>query len=132
MGKKVRVLLTKSDQDAHEMGIRYIVQLLKNAGMEVIFTRYNIIDEVAEAAEQEDVFAIGLSFYGSGLMYDVTRLMQLLKEKELEEIEVFLGGTIVQEEKEELINIGVSEVFLPGVGSPQDIVKFVTSKANMS
>ncbi|MDY6862134.1 MAG: cobalamin-dependent protein [Thermodesulfobacteriota bacterium] len=132
MGKKVRILLSKSDQDAHEMGIRYIAQLLRDTGMEVIFTRYHIIDEVADAAEQEDVFAIGLSFYGSGLMYDVSRLMKLLQEKGLDDKIVFLGGTIVEEEKKELLKLGVSEVFLPGVGSPQDIVKFITSRTMVS
>ncbi len=129
MGQKIRVLLTKSDQDAHEMGVRHIAGLLRDAGMEVIFTRYHVIDEVPAVAEQEDVSAIGLSFYGSGLIYDTSRLMEQLKKKEMQDITVFLGGTIMEKEKDELLKMGVDMVFMPGVGKFQDIVDFVTSKA---
>jgi len=129
MERKIRLLLTKSDQDAHEMGVRFIAALLRDAGMEVIFTRYHIIDEVPAVAEQESVSAIGLSFYGSGLMYDTSRLLELLKEKGMEDIIIFLGGTIMDEEKEELLRMGVDKVFMPGVGKFQDIIDFVKSKA---
>jgi len=129
MGRKIRIILTKSDQDAHEMGVRHIAGLLRNAGMEVIFTRYHIIDEVPAVAEQEDVSAIGLSFYGSGLMYDTSRLLELLKEKGMGDMVVFLGGTIMEEEKEELLKMGVNKVFMPGVGRFRDIVDFITSEA---
>ena len=131
MSQKIRVLLSKSDQDAHEMGVRHIAGLLRDAGMEVIFTRYHIIDEVPAVAEQEAVSAIGLSFYGSGLMYDTSRLLDLLKEKGMEDITLFLGGTIMEEEKKELLEIGVNKVFMPGVGTFQDIVDFVTSTAGV-
>ena len=52
---KKRVLVTKSDQDAHEVSVRYLAQLLRDKGMEVIFTRYSIIDEVAKAALEMSV-----------------------------------------------------------------------------
>lgn len=129
MVQKIRILLTKSDQDAHEMGVRHIAGLLRDAGMEVIFTRYHVIDEVPAVAEQEDVSAIGLSFYGSGLMYDTSRLLELLKQKGMEDIIIFLGGTIMEEEKEELLKMGVDKVFMPGVGKFQDIIDFVISQA---
>lgn len=125
--KKIRVLLSKSDQDAHEVGIRYVAKSLMDAGIEVIFTRYKIIDEIAETALQESVDVIGLSFYSSGLRYDVPRLMELLKEKNIEDTLVIIGGTITEQEKAELMKIGIKGVFTPGSGPVQDIVSFIFS-----
>ena len=125
--KNIRVLLSKSDQDAHEVGIRYVAISLKDAGMEVIFTRYTIIDEVAETALQENVDVIGLSFYGAGLRYDIPRLMELLKERNIEDTRVLVGGTITEQEKAELLKTGIRGVFTPGSGSVQGIVNFITS-----
>ncbi len=125
---KKRVLVTKSDQDAHEVSVRYLTQLLRDKGMEVIFTRYSIIDEVVKTAMEEDVDVIALSFYSSGLQYDTARLMELLKEQGLkDEIKVVIGGTISEGEKKELIKIGVDEVFMPGVGTLLDVVERVNA-----
>ena len=79
--KRIKVLLAKSDQDAHDKGLRYIAGVLRDTGMEVIFIRYGICDEVAKVALQEDVDVVGMSFYGSGYRYDVPRVINLLKEK---------------------------------------------------
>lgn len=125
--KKIRVLLSKSDQDAHEVGIRYVASSLKDAGMEVIFTRYRIIDEVAETALQENVDVIGLSFYSGGLRYDVPMLMELLRERNIEDTLVIIGGTITEQEKAELLKMGIRGVSTPGSGSVQGIVNFITS-----
>ena len=127
--KKIRVLISKCDQDAHEYNVRYLARLLKEAGVEVVFTRYQIIDEVVETALQESVDAIGLSFYSSGVMYDAPRVMSLLKEKKAEDIIVVLGGTINEEEKSELLNLGVSQVFTPGQGTVDDVVDYIVSQA---
>lgn len=126
--KKMRVLLSKSNQDAHEYGIRYIAQMLRDAGLEVIFTRYRIVDDVLKMALEEDVDVIGLSFYSSGLMYDVSRIMSLLKEKNMEDVLVIVGGTIMEEEKSKLLDMGVGEVFTPGVGTVQDVADCIASK----
>ena len=125
--KNIRVLLSKSDQDAHELGIRNVASSLKDAGMEVIFTRYTIVDEVAETALQESVDVVGLSFYSAGLRYDVPRLMELLKEKNIEDTLVIIGGIITEQEKAELLKTGIRGVFTPGSGPVQDIVNFITS-----
>lgn len=125
---KKRVLVTKSDQDAHEVSVRYLTQLLRDKGMEVIFTRYSIIDEVVKTAMEEDVDVIAMSFYSSGLKYDTTRLMELLKEQGVkDEIKVVIGGTISEGEKKELIELGVDEVFMPGVGTLLDVVERVNA-----
>ncbi|MBA3036593.1 MAG: methylmalonyl-CoA mutase [Desulfobacterium sp.] len=123
---KKRVLVTKSDQDAHEVSVRYLTQLLRDKGMEVIFTRYAIIDEVVKTAMEEDVDVIAMSFYSSGLMYDTTRLMELLKEQGLkDDIKVIIGGTISDQEKKELLQMGVDDVFMPGMGTLLDVVECV-------
>ena len=123
--KRIRVLLSKSDMDAHEIGIRYIARILRDNGIEAILTRYRIIDEVVKTSLEEYVDVIGLSFYGSGLMYDVPRLMNLLNEKEMNDMSVIVGGTISEEERQMLLEIGVREVFTPGRGSTSDIVEFI-------
>jgi len=126
--KKIKVLISKCDQDAHEVNVRYVARVLRDEGMEVVFTRYGIIDEVVKTAQEEDVDVIALSFYGSGLMYDVPRTMNLLKEKNMEDVLVILGGTINEEEKVNLLEIGVGEVFMPGRGTVQDIATWISSK----
>lgn len=62
--KKIRVVLAKSDMDAHDRGVRYLAKVFRDQGMEVIFIRYRIVDEVVAIAQQEDATVIGLSFYG--------------------------------------------------------------------
>lgn len=121
-GMKKRVLVTKSNQDCHEVGVRYLVQLLRDKGVEVIFTRYSIIDEVIKTTIEEDVDVIAMSFYSAGLMYDTNRLMKLLKEQGLkDEIKVVVGGTISEQEKIELLQMGVDDVFMPGMGTLDDV-----------
>lgn len=126
--KKIRVLLSKSDQDAHELNVRYVARVLKDSGIEVVFTRYQIIDDVVKTALEEDVDAIALSYYASGVMYEVPRVMQLLKERNMEDILVVIGGTLTEEEKSKLLEMGVGEVFTPGVGKVQDVADCIISK----
>lgn len=125
--RKIKVLLTKSDQDCHDRGIRFIARHMRDSGMEVIIHRYPIVDEAISAAEQEDVDIIAFSFFGSGLMYDMGRTMELLKEKDMTDIPVIVGGTLVKDERDKLLEMGVAEAFLPNVGSIQDIIDCIKS-----
>jgi methylmalonyl-CoA mutase C-terminal domain/subunit len=122
--KKMRVVLAKSDMDAHDRGVRYLAKVFRDQGMEVIFIRYRIVDEVVFIAQQEDVDVIGLSFYGSGLMYDTSRIMNLLREKQMTDVLVILGGTIPEDAAEDLKCKGVKGVFTPGTPI-EDVVTFV-------
>ena len=126
--RKIRVLLSKSDQDAHELNVRYVAQVLKDSGIEVIFTRYQIIDDVVKTALEEDVDAIALSYYSSGVMYEVPKVMQMLKERNMEDVLVVIGGILNAEEKSKLLGMGVGEVFTPGVGTVQDVADCIISK----
>jgi methylmalonyl-CoA mutase C-terminal domain/subunit len=120
--KRIKVLLAKSDQDAHDRGLRYIATVLRDAGMEVIFIRYGICDEVANVALQEDVDVVGMSFYGSGYRYDVPRVIDLLKEKG-KNVHFLVGGTIPREDWVFLREIGVLEggIFVPGIPTKEVI-----------
>ncbi|MDY6973480.1 MAG: cobalamin-dependent protein [Thermodesulfobacteriota bacterium] len=123
--RRARILIAKSDQDAHESSVRYLARLVREEGIEVIFLRYFLIDEIAEAAMEEDVDLIALSFYGSGLMHDTSRLMNLIDDGDLERVGVLVGGTINGEERDRLIQMGVTKVFMPGIGTLHDVAQFV-------
>ena len=123
-GERIKVLLAKSDMDAHERGMRYVAQVLRDAGMEVIFIRYRIIDEVVPTALQEDVDVIGLSSYSPGLLYEMSRVQEMLREGKVEDILLLAGGTIPSPMGRQLVDMGVAGVF--GVGTPVDkVVNFI-------
>ena len=121
---KIRVVLAKSDMDAHDRGLRYVAKVFRDQGMEVIFIRYRIVEEVVIIAQQEDADVIGLSFYSSGLMYDTSRIMDLLKEKQMTDVLVILGGTIPEDAAAYLKRKGVKGVFTPGTPI-ENVVTFV-------
>jgi methylmalonyl-CoA mutase C-terminal domain/subunit len=120
-GKKIRILLSKSVQDGHESALRYIAQTLRDAGMEVIYMRHEMIEDVVKTAAEEDVDVIGLQYFGAGVMYEVPIALDLLKQKKMEDIKVVLGGTITPDEKKTLKEMGVAEVFLPSQGKVIEI-----------
>jgi len=121
---KIRVVLAKSDMDAHDRGLRYVAKAFRDSGMEVIFIRYRIVDEVVIIARQEDADVIGLSFYSSGLVYDTSRTIELLRQKQMTDVLVILGGTIPEDAAADLKRKGVKGVFTPGTPI-EDVVTFV-------
>ncbi len=123
-GKTIRIVLAKSDMDAHDRGVRYLAKVFRDQGMEVIFIRYRIVDEVVIIAQQEDADVIGMSFYGSGLMYDTSRAMDLLREKQMTDVLVIIGGTIPEDAASDLRQKGVNGVFTPGTPI-ENVVTFV-------
>ncbi len=122
--KNVRVLLVKSDQDAHDRGLRYIAEVLRDAGMEVIFIRYRICEEVARIALQEDVDVLGMGFYSSGYEHDIPLVMEALKEKG-KKVKFMVGGIISGDEAPALKAIGVDAIFGPGTPT-EDVIDFIT------
>ena len=122
--KKIRVVLAKSDMDAHDRGLRYVAKVFRDQGMEVIFIRYRIVEEVVTTARQEDADVIGLSFYSSGLTYDTSKMMDLLREKQMTDVLVILGGTIPEDAAADLKRKGVQGVFTPGTPI-ENVVSFV-------
>ena len=123
--KKIRVLVAKPGLDGHDRGAKIIARALRDAGMEVIYTGLRQTPEqIVHAALQEDVDAIGLSILSGAHMHLFPRILDLMREKKLEDTVVFAGGIIPDRDIVELKKIGVAEIFPPG-SSLEEIVTFV-------
>jgi methylmalonyl-CoA mutase C-terminal domain/subunit len=115
--RTIRILIAKPGLDSHDRGAKVIAHALKEAGMEVIYTGIrNTPEQIVHAAIQEDVDLIGLSILSGAHMQWVPRVLQLLREKDGEDIKVILGGPIPKKDAERLKELGVVEVFTPGKG----------------
>ena len=123
--RKIRVLVAKPGLDGHDRGAKVIARALRDAGMEVIYTGLRQTPEmIAAAALQEDVDAVGVSILSGAHNTLCPRIVQLLREKGLDNVLVLVGGIVPQEDLPRLKQQGVAEVFLPGT-STEDIVKFL-------
>ena len=123
--KKVRVLVAKPGLDGHDRGAKVICRALRDAGHEVIYTGLRRTpEEIVSAAVQEDVDLIGLSILSGAHGVLFPRIMELLKEQGVDDIQVIAGGIIPEKDIGPMKKIGISEVFLPG-SSTQDIVDWV-------
>ena len=113
--RKIRVLIAKPGLDGHDRGAKVVARALRDAGMEVIYTGLRQTPEmIAEAALQEDVDAVGLSILSGAHMALVTRVLDLLKTNGQENVAVFVGGIIPDEDIQPLIELGVMGVYGPG------------------
>ena len=127
--KKIRVVIAKPGLDGHDRGAKVIARALRDAGMEVIYTGLRQTPEqIAAAALQEDADVIGLSILSGAHNHIAPRLMELLKEKGLDDVLVVIGGIIPEVDIPKLKEIGVKGVFLPGTPM-QEIVDFISSHA---
>ena len=125
MNRPVRVLVAKVGLDGHDRGAKVIATALRDAGMEVIYTGLRQTPEmVVNAALQEDVDAIGVSILSGAHMTVFPRLLQLMKEKEMNDVLLTGGGIIPDEDVTTLTAMGVSKLFLPGT-STQDIATYI-------
>ncbi len=121
----LRILVAKPGLDGHDRGAKIIARALRDAGFEVIYTGLHQTPEmIAEAAVQEDVDAVGLSILSGAHMTLFPKIIELLRAKGLEEVPVFGGGIIPDEDIEELKKAGVREVFTPGA-STKNIVQWI-------
>ncbi|PID86370.1 MAG: methylmalonyl-CoA mutase [Chloroflexi bacterium] len=111
----LRVLIGKPGLDGHDRGAKVVARALRDAGMEVIYTGLRQTPEmIVEAALQEDVDAIGLSILSGAHLPLTERVMALLKEEEMLDVPIFLGGIIPEEDIPKLNALGVTAVFGPG------------------
>lgn len=126
ISKRIKVLVAKLGLNGHDRGAKIVARALKDAGMEVIYTGIRQTPEmIVETAIQEDVDVIGVSILSGAHIPLMKKLMEMLKEKGLEDIPVFLGGTIPLPDIPVLKSMGVDEVFLPGTPLNK-IVKYIT------
>jgi methylmalonyl-CoA mutase, C-terminal domain len=123
--RAVRVVVAKPGLDGHDRGAKIVARALRDAGFEVIYTGlHQTPEQIVATAIQEDADAIGLSVLSGAHNYLFKRVIELLKEKDADDIAVFGGGIIPPEDIAGLKAIGVKELFTPGT-STQDIVRFV-------
>ncbi|HEV8308816.1 MAG TPA: cobalamin B12-binding domain-containing protein [Methylomirabilota bacterium] len=123
--RKIRVLVGKPGLDGHDRGAKIVARALRDAGMEVIYTGlHQTPEQIVATAIQEDVDAIGLSVLSGAHNYLFGRVVELLRDKGVDDVVIFGGGIIPPEDIERLKAMGVKELFTPGT-STQDIVKFV-------
>ncbi len=115
MNAPIRVLVAKPGLDGHDRGAKVIARALRDAGMEVIYTGLRQTPEmIVNAALEEDVQVIGLSILSGAHNAIVPRVLALLREKEMTDVKVIVGGIIPDEDARELLAQGVAAVFQPG------------------
>jgi methylmalonyl-CoA mutase C-terminal domain/subunit len=125
MSLPIRVLVAKPGLDGHDRGAKVIARALRDAGMEVIYTGLRQTPEmIVDAALQEDVQVIGLSILSGAHTVIVPRVLELLREKEMNDVLVVVGGIIPDEDAAELKKLGVAQVFQPGA-SLEAIIHFI-------
>ncbi len=125
MERKIRILVAKPGLDGHDRGAKVIARALRDAGMEVIYTGLRQTPEmIAEAALQEDVDAIGLSILSGAHLTLLPRIVNVLREKGLDDVLVFAGGIIPDEDVAPLKAAGIAAVFGPGTNT-DTVVEFI-------
>ena len=125
MSKKIRVLIGKPGLDGHDRGAKYISRALRDSGMEVIYTGIRQTPEqIVNAAIQEDVDVVGLSLLSGAHNFLFPKVAELLKERGVDDILLFGGGVIPEDDIPQLKECGFLEIFTPGAPA-QDVIDFI-------
>ena len=125
MKRPVRVLVAKVGLDGHDRGAKIIATALRDAGMEVIYTGLRQTPEmVVNAALQEDVDAIGISILSGAHMTVFPRIIQLMKEKKMNDVLLTGGGFIPEDDMKTLNEMGAGKLFAPGT-TTSDIASYI-------
>jgi methylmalonyl-CoA mutase C-terminal domain/subunit len=123
--RKIRVLLAKLGLDSHTVGVTVIAQALRDAGMEVIYTGLRQTpDMVVQAAIQEDVDVVGISSLSGAQMQHIPKVLEKLREEQIEDKLVVVGGVIPNEDADSLVAAGVDKVFTMGARTTE-IAEFI-------
>ncbi len=129
MTQKIRVVIAKPGLDGHDRGAKVIARALRDAGMEVIYTGLRQTPEqIVAAALQEDADVIGLSILSGAHMHICPRVVELLKDKGLDDVHVVVGGIIPDQDVPKLNALGIRGIFIPGTPM-QQIVEFINGNA---
>jgi methylmalonyl-CoA mutase C-terminal domain/subunit len=125
MGSRIRVVIAKPGLDGHDRGAKVVARALRDAGMEVIYTGlHQTPEQIVETAIQEDADAVGLSVLSGAHMTLFRRVLELLSERDAQDIVVFGGGIIPDADIPALERLGVAKIFTPGA-TTQSIVDWV-------
>jgi len=126
--RRFRILIAKPGLDGHDRGAKVVARALRDAGYEVIYTGLRQTPEqIAAAAVQEDVDAVGLSILSGAHNVLLPEITRLLKEQGAGDILVFAGGIIPEQDMEGLKTAGIDAIFLPGT-STRDIVQYLQGR----
>ena len=130
MERKLRILMAKPGLDGHDRGVKVVARALRDAGFEVVYTGlHQTPEQIVSAAIQEDVDAVGLSLLSGAHRVLFPRVVELLREQQSGDIQVFGGGIIPKDDFPWLKERGIRAVFTPGA-STEDIIEWV--RANIS
>lgn len=122
MDKKIRILVAKPGLDGHDRGAKVIAAAFRDAGMEVIYTGLRQTAEmIVEAALQEDVDVIAISILSGAHMTIFPKILELAKQKQLQNVLLIGGGIIPKEDIEKLEGMGVGKLFGPGTPTTEPI-----------
>ena len=123
--ERIRVVIAKPGLDGHDRGAKVVARALRDAGMEVVYTGlHQTPEQIVDTVVQEDADAVGLSVLSGAHMTLFTRLAELMREREVDDVVVFGGGIIPDEDVPELERLGVAKIFTPGA-TTTDIVDWV-------
>jgi methylmalonyl-CoA mutase C-terminal domain/subunit len=123
--ERIRVVVAKPGLDGHDRGAKVVARALRDAGMEVVYTGlHQTPEQIVETVVQEDADAVGLSVLSGAHMTLFERLAELLRERGIDDVVVFGGGIIPDEDIPELERLGVARIFTPGA-TTTEIVDWV-------
>jgi methylmalonyl-CoA mutase C-terminal domain/subunit len=125
VAERIRVVIAKPGLDGHDRGAKVVARALRDAGMEVVYTGlHQTPEQIVETVVQEDADAVGLSVLSGAHMTLFARLAELLRERDVDDVVVFGGGIIPDEDIPELQRLGVAKIFTPGA-TTTEIVDWV-------
>jgi methylmalonyl-CoA mutase C-terminal domain/subunit len=123
---RVRVVVAKPGLDGHDRGAKVVARALRDAGMEVIYTGlHQTPEQIVETTIQEDADCVGLSILSGAHMTLMPRVVDLLRERGADDVVVFGGGIIPEDDITELYKLGIARIFTPGADSLDEIVAWV-------
>lgn len=123
--RKIRVVLAKVSLDGHDRGIKVVTRAFRDAGMEVIFMgAFQTPEKVVRTVIEEDADVIGLSFLSGEQLTHTPKVINLLREKNITDVLVILGGVFPRQDIPKLKEMGVDEVFISGA-SMDNIIKYI-------
>jgi len=130
VARKIRIVVAKPGLDGHDRGAKVISRALRDAGFEVIYTGlHQTPEQIVATALQEDADVIGLSILSGAHLTLVPKVLHLLEERGVPDIMLVAGGTIPDEDRDELLALGVKAVFTPGTNTGE-IIEYI--RANTS
>jgi methylmalonyl-CoA mutase, C-terminal domain len=123
--EQIRIVVAKPGLDGHDRGVKVVARALRDAGFEVIYTGlHQTPEQIVETALQEDADVVGLSVLSGAHMTLFARVVELLAAQGADDVVVFGGGIIPEEDIPKLAALGVAKVFTPGA-TTSDIVEWV-------